>query len=141
MTMQEGGFAVLGILGVLSFAGTLMALLISRMLSRHREERQFTSTDLRQMQETVDCLIEQIKTTADEATAEIGRRQSELQALLSRADARLISHQPGAREFSEFSGDDGGYIDEMAGIEEPPRKIGHRRGEAELLRGIEAVRR
>ena len=136
MTVQDGGFAVLGLLGVLTFAGTILALFLNRMVSKHREDRQFTSADLRQMQDTVDCLIEQIKTTADEAVAEIGRRQAELQSLLAHADARLMSAPRGDYSFPETGEDPF-----MADPEEPARKLGNRRGEAELLRGIESVRR
>lgn len=130
--MTDAWFILLLVFGLLTFGGTLFVYWVKNSVATQREEQTLNASDLRLMEETVQSLIERLKSAADEAVAAIESRQASLQELLDRVDERLPV---------EASVD---VVTRLAtnglGDAEIARKAGITRGEVELLLELQAAR-
>lgn len=141
-------FGVLAL--VLVGGGAGMTFLVRTFTRKPEPEAAIPESDVQLLQETVEMLIERLKTAADEAVHEIELRQQELLILLGRVDERLshAEHELRAAERPSYSNEaevPRGEVYRMAdeGVEEEEiaERSGLTRGEVELLLELQAMRK
>ena len=87
--MADGWFVLVLIGCIVLGAGMVLAAALMRAAWAQRERETLTAADLRAVEESAVLLIEQLKSQADNAVADLDRRCAALLELMTEADKRV----------------------------------------------------
>ena len=87
--MANGWFVLVLVVCIVLCSGFVLAVALMRAAWSQREREALTASDLRALEESAVLLIDQLKSEADRAMAELDSRCADLRELLAQADSRL----------------------------------------------------